>query len=604
MRVFQPLKINANGRLLPYSDFRLFSDIPDPKVNEEKMAKVIANAEKALADEIPMLPASLYREYVTIGNRSNYENLYFKRRDMVLWLSLAEWYEGKGRFTEKLMDVVWAIMEESTWLIPAHLYNSPFGAEGSLGPVFGNNTLHGIDLFSAVTCAVLTTAYKYAGESMNKITPVVCEKMKFMLNDRFVKPFLHCTFWWTGERGNTINNWCPWIISNLLYQTAIMEESNYVREKVVNKSISALDNFLNCYHPDGGCDEGPSYWGAAGASLFDCLELLEDMSGGKIDVYSNDLVRNIGEYIYKVNINGNRVVNFADCGPIVTPSASLLVRYGKKCNSPFMVSFAKKVAPYGDFGVGYWQMYRGLKALFSEKVEYDDCPMPVYTSLPDLKVVTMRESSDSSKGLFLAAKGGSNGEMHNHNDVGNFVIYYDGAPVIIDTGVGTYTTQTFSSRRYELWFMQSGYHNLPSFDGIDQRDGASFASSDEVFSEEEKLFGCQLRAAYPKEAGIISYRRTVQLKGGTATVLDDIELDKEREVTFHYMCCVKPVVKGDGTISLAEGRTMTYDTSLEASVEEFEPTGMNAKGMWNTEVMYRIILKKRIQNGSFRIEVR
>ncbi|MBQ9691918.1 MAG: hypothetical protein IJV70_02030, partial [Clostridia bacterium] len=59
--------------------------------------------------------------------------------------------------------------------------------------------------------------------------------------------------------------------------------------------LDSLDNWTALYAPDGGCDEGPSYWGAAGASYFDCLELLYDLSGGKINVYGHPLVKAIFE---------------------------------------------------------------------------------------------------------------------------------------------------------------------------------------------------------------------------------------------------------------------------------------------------------------------
>ena len=42
----------------------------------------------------------------------------------------------------------------------------------------------------------------------------------------------------------------------------------------VHKILRSLDNFIDPYHDDGGCDEGPGYWSRAGGSLFDCLELL------------------------------------------------------------------------------------------------------------------------------------------------------------------------------------------------------------------------------------------------------------------------------------------------------------------------------------------
>ena len=73
-----------------------------------------------------------------------------------------------------------------------------------------------------------------------------------------------------------------------------------------------------------------------------------------------------------------------------------------------------------------------------------------------------RSKDGSAEGLYLAAQGGHNAESHNHNDVGNFIVYADGQPAIIDVGVETYTAKTFSSQRYEIWTMQSAYHNLPS----------------------------------------------------------------------------------------------------------------------------------------------
>jgi len=46
----------------------------------------------------------------------------------------------------------------------------------------------------------------------------------------------------------------------------LLIESDPVRKTAeVQKILNSLDKFLNGYSDDGGCDEGPSYWGAAGA---------------------------------------------------------------------------------------------------------------------------------------------------------------------------------------------------------------------------------------------------------------------------------------------------------------------------------------------------
>ena len=70
--------------------------------------------------------------------------------------------------------------------------------------------------------------------------------------------------------------------------------------------------------------------------------------------------------------------------------------------------------------------------------------------------------------LCLAVKAGDNADSHNHNDTGSFTVYKNGLPLIIDVGVESYTQKTFSPRRYEIWTMQSAYHNLPTINDIMQ----------------------------------------------------------------------------------------------------------------------------------------
>jgi hypothetical protein len=364
-----------------------------------------------------------------------------------------------------------------------------------------------------------------------------------------------------------------------------------------------LDNFINCYPADGGCDEGPGYWGAAGASLFDCLELIEDMSGGKISVYDHPLVRNIGDYIYKVNISGDRYVNFADCSPRTNPTSSMLIRFGHKTGSEFLEAFGRKQAKYGDYFFSQSHMYRSLKWLNTPTAKEEECPMPLYSELPDLGVMSAREFSDSEKGMFVAAKGGNNGEMHNHNDCGNFMVYYNGNPVIIDTGVGVYTKQTFSKDRYKLWFMQSGYHNLPSFGGVDQRDGGKFRATETEFDPVARSIKTELKYAYPSEAGVESYVRRVSFDG-TVTVEENVVLSEAKEIDFHMMLAKAPVLLEGSEIALPEDRVLTYDPSLTAELEEFDPVGMDTLHSWGTKKLYRLHFRINTDKCNVRFTIR
>ncbi len=604
-RIFRENKITSDG-VLGYEAFKFFSDASSTEFVPEKLEKIVKRAEGYLETEIPMLPASLYLEFVRIGNRSNYEKLFFRRRDMALVLALAEAYERKGRFTDKALDLVWAIMEESTWTLPAHMYNYPVYDGKGLCGVYGNEGIHGIALFSASTAATLSMIYYLLHEEFDRISPVICKKIDYMLHDRIIKPFLNCSFWWTGERGNVVNNWCPWVCSNVLVVTSVIEKDIFVRKRVVTRVLDALDCFTANYKSDGGCDEGPSYWGAAGAAYFDCLEILYDMSGGAINVYGHPLVKAICEYIVDFNINGaRRFINFADCPPTTHHDGIMIRRMGEKCGSETLCAFGDTMASVADGGTDTSHVYRAMRNITTKTPEASVAKAKKKIWFPDLKVMAARSSEDPSKGIFVAMKGGSNAEQHNHNDVGNVVVYYDGNPVLIDTGAGQYTQQTFSNRRYELWFMQSHYHNLPAFGGVGEKEGGRYVSSDEIYDVDTGAVSMQLSKAYLPEAELISYtRKTLLDANATVHITDTVSLEREKEVDFRFMTCAAPAVNADGSITLAEGRTMRYDPRLVLDVEEFEVNDPGIENNWKTKVLWRLHFKASIKDGSFEFTVK
>ena len=606
-RIFKERAITADG-VLDIKDFKLFSDAKTSELVPEKLSEVVKKAEYFLEQEIPLLRLSVFLEFRDNGNRSNYQNPYFKRREMALTLALAEAYEKKGRFTVKLLDTVWAILEESTWIIPAHMYNSPTHGEYGIPPVYDNTRMHGIDLFAASTAGVLTAVYSLMKDEFDAISPIVNERLKFMINDRIIKPYLNCGFWWTGEYGNGVNNWGPWITSNILHTMSVFVDDTYTRRRVVTKALNSLDAFTSTYREDGGCTEGPGYWGAAGASYFDCLELLYDITGGAINIYDHPIVKNMFEYIVKFNINGKRFINFADCPPFVHHDGIMIRRMGEKCGSETLCSFGDTMAMLTDGGVGYSghsHVYRCLRNLTSPTPTATVSKAAKRVWFPNLKVMAARVSDDPSEGIFVAMKGGSNGEQHNHNDVGNVVVYYNGNPVLIDTGAGEYTKKTFSNERYDLWFMQSNYHNLPAFGGVAQKEGGNYVSTNEEYDEVTGGVKMELSKAYTPDAQLVSFvRETVLDDDGVIHITDSVEMKKEQEADFRYITCARPELEKEGVLKLAEGRTMTYDPRLTCEIEEFEVADVGIERNWKTKVLWRIHFRATFVKDSFKFEVK
>ncbi len=108
----------------------------------------------------------------------------------------------------------------------------------------------------------------------------------------------------------------------------------------------------------------------------------------------------------------------------------------------------------------------------------------------------------------------------------------------------------------------------------------------------------QLKEAYPADIGIISYTRQTELAGGEVRVTDEFELASEREADIHFMTCEKPRLE-DGKIYLPENSVMTFDPSLEASIEEFEVKDRGVESSWGTPLMWRIHLRIKTKKGCF-----
>jgi len=129
--------------------------------------------------------------------------------------------------------------------------------------------------------------------------------------------------------------------------------------------------------------------------------------------------------------------------------------------------------------------------------------------------------------FFVAAKGGHNNESHNHNDAGNFIVYLDGLPVLIDSGIETYTAKTFSSSRHEIWTMQSNNHNVLTITGFQQASGITYTADKVQYDSSNDAVELVLGIAktYPKKAGIGYWKRSIKLnRGRDLTIIDRYDL--------------------------------------------------------------------------------
>lgn len=562
-------------------------------------SEYIGPAEEALDFDWCPPKATDYLDFVRTGSRAKASAYINARRTKLRNLVLAELMEGEGRFMDQIINGVWALCEQTTWVRPAHFYmqEAGFGLPDINDPTIG--------IFSSETTSLLAWTYYFFHEEFDKVDPLISQRLHQELYNKSLNVYYQRTdLWWMSfdkSMYSHVNNWNPWANSNILHAILLMEKDSLKRAWYVYKTMRSVDYFLNAYPEDGGCDEGPHYWGVAGGAMFEYLEILSLASGDKIKLFDQDFIKRIGNYICKVNVGHPYVLNFADASPRRGASGGMIYRYGKAISDEEMVAYGAFLAQLSErkvpgHGRGIYntlvnnEIYPGI--LKAEAIE----PLRADFYLPDLQWAGGRDQAGTKRGFYFGAKGGSNGESHNHNDVGSFMVFFNGEPVLIDVGAEAYTKNTFDPvERWKIWCMQSQYHNVPVINGTQQPPGEQYQAMEVYFSKSnrEVRFETELSGAYPEEAQVKRWNREIVLKRGKSIrITEQFELAEQKGSTsVNFMTAIKPEKVSDHAVKLSANDfslIMDGSSNTTVSIEEKLLDDGKIKGHWGERV-YRIL---------------
>lgn len=568
----------------------------------EYKEEIMRNGEALLNYKWQVVKATDYLEFERTGNRVVMENPFNDNNQAITRLLLAELAEGKGRFVDQLINGVFHSCEMTSWALSAHLIVQP--SRRSL-PSYDYPVL---DLTAGDLGNLLSWTYYFMHDTFERVNPEIPRRLYKELNERIMQPYMeNDKFWWMAVdyKGQMLNNWNPWCNSNALMTFMLLEENPDKLAKAIYRSIQSVDKFLNYVHADGACEEGPSYWGHAPGKVLDYLVLLSDITGGKVNIFSNPQIRNMGEYISRSHVGNSWVVNFADASAKGGGDAHLIYRYGKSVGSEELKCFAADLLGNKKrLSLGGRDVYRILEALSINEELKTIVPKhqtPSFTWYPETEFCYIKKNK-----AFLATKGGYNAESHNHNDAGSFSLWVEHTPILIDAGVGTYNRQTFSSERYSIWTMQSDYHNLPIINGSSQKYGKKYRAT-EVKANEEG-FSVNLATAYPQEAKVEKWIRSYRLKANRLTIEDRFALTESiapNQINFLTWGEVD-VEEGKVTIRVADTKAiLKFDSKLFTVVKETVPlTDTRLSNVWGKQI-YRIALtaKQKTIKGNYTFNI-
>jgi len=509
--------------------------------------------------DIPPLRFSLFLESIKTGNRFDFENLYFKRREMLsVYTLMSLVYSENSEYIAKLEDVICAILEEYTWSLPAHL------------PADKLNSPCHIDLFAAET-GLYMAEIKYV--LFDRLSPLVIERITEELDRRIVSSFKNNSFIFE----ETKSNWAA-VCGGSVGATLLYENLNVYME-VKSRIEACMSNYLESIDSEGVSSEGIGYlqYGLIFYLIYN--DLLKNVTFNRIDNIKIDKLNKTAQFMADMNMSRDVAYSFADAGDRQVADVWFINYLKKNVNDELPAFYGTHVfSPKTSVAMRNFLMYEPIQNGTSiNKLSY----------YKNFGCVVSRCDTYA-----IGIKAGHNQEEHNHNDVGSFAVVANNKQLLCDLGAPLYTMQSLKIENYDNVIERSSFgHNVPIINGIPQKYGREYFGEITV---DDKIVKIDLAKAYPVE--INKLNRIFELKENEIILSD--EFDENVNWQERFVTEIKPEIS-DGKIKI-ECMTMFFDeTKYTTEVEK-----VDTKSHSNTDrIIYTITLtpKVNLSDASFKL---
>ncbi|MDA9461683.1 hypothetical protein B835_1591 [Enterococcus mundtii 3F] len=475
---------------------------------------------------VPELPVSGYIDYLTTGERLNFEKAYFARRKHATVLALSLLQKKEAEVVEGLEQVLWEICNEYTWSLPAHL---PIEANH-----FRLDAPTWIDLFAAETGQMLAEIVKLFEKELSE---TLTFRIQSEIDRRLFVPFVTKT--WPFESFE--NNWSA-VVGGSIGMTAldILEKDVGLQVKILMKVDRCMASYLRSFGVDGACEEGVSYWAYGFGYYIYFAEKYQQVYDD--DRYLvDDKVKKIAAFPNYVMIAETEAIPFSDYHPADLPSGLLSF-----CQKRFHVAIPEvRMINDLDFDPCY-RFAPLLRNLLWSKRHIVNDQKEVLHYFEDVAWGVLQSTKEN---LVFAAKGGRNDESHNHLDIGHFVFGTKEDLFLTDLGAGEYTKDYFDEeKRYRLLVNSALGHSILIIANNYQLPGAVSAEHTSFQSTRTGgVFKTELASTYPSQIGLLQLDRTLEVDCLKRQILlrDAFKFVKENQLVIENFITTNPVaVKG------------------------------------------------------------
>jgi hypothetical protein len=433
---------------------------------------------------IPLLTYSQYREFERTGERPSFQNPYFQRRAM-LTRALVEYIMGDPSMLDRIHDLLWAICEETSWVVPAHEEQGPDYWEihppiVRAEPLGTNTSLtrepDSIDLFAAETGAIVAeTAYLLRDD----LAPEVWQRVRQEVERHIFKPYLAYgrKHWWFKGALNW-NGVCNGSIGLAFLR---LEQDVQTLAEALSMVLEGFEAYIATgFEADGGSIEGVGYWNYGLMYYVTVAELLRELTGGELDLLGTERMKSVAYYPVGMALKPPLYLNFGDVPDTVELASGIAQRLAERTGVTELRALVGGHTKLDEHSYSIAKLPITLRQLvWWDGKDYDLPSLRDYV-LPTVGVSKM-VGSVNGKPVVLAVAAGHNDGHHSHVDVGSFVYHLDGESLIPDAGRGKYSKNYFRQQRYHNLFTNAYSHNIPRIGGQMQQPGPEFGGCKQFY---------------------------------------------------------------------------------------------------------------------------
>ena len=548
------------------------------KLKDQYIRQLYDSADALYEANVPDLTEEKFALFETVGNRLEYEHVYFERRRFLTTFGCTVLlgtneresdlrHDPQGeKYRTKLEQIIAEICDEECWALPAHVNRKD-------DPGWRVT----VDLFASETAQAL--AELYAG--LKGVLPEqLRSRIRAEVMRRVIEPYAakEPYAWWEQSDMNW-NAVCNGSIG--MAALDLLDDEPELQEKLVRRVLANLEYFLNGFAEDGACLEGLGYFTYGFYYYMGFMDMLDRKP--VIKALLPEKCRKIAEFQQKCYFPSGLSVSFSD------GSKHEKYRIGLTCKLAMLYDTVEIPDISCAAGFDADPCYRFLMAsrdlMWSEEYSrhvYDsrsaggDPEGETDLNLKDERYRTETEElaatttengsyrmyvlptaqwaiSHGASGGGFAVKGGHNAEPHNHNDVGSFIYALGDQPLITDLGAGEYTAQYFKDEtRYDYICCSSLGHNVPVINGCGQQAGREFACGE--FSCHAL---CDVRLSFAEaygETALKSLTRSLKYEPETESLTVEDIFDSEG-------CLIEENLVTQGDVAVENGAIIIYSES-------------------------------------------